>query len=68
MPQNKVTKAPKILSYATTLRKNNFHWSWEMPVHVLRNEVKMGWGKQEMHRISVEWIITAWNTKDKDES
>jgi len=29
-----------------------------MPVHVLRNEVIMGWGKQEMHRTSVEWIIT----------
>jgi len=26
----------------------------------------MGWGKQEMHRTSVEWIITTWNTKDKD--
>lgn len=68
MPQNKVTKTSKILSYATTLWKNNFHWSWEMSGHVLRNGVIMGWGKQEMHRTAVEWIITTWNTKDKDES
>jgi hypothetical protein len=39
-----------------------------MPVHVSRNEVVMGWGKQEMHRTSVEWIITTRNTKEKDES